>query len=87
MDLPYSKAKDGVVIEVKVEPRSSRNEIIGAGDKIIRIKLTAPPVGGAANALLIKLLAEKFGIRKRDVVIMKGESSRHKLIKLRGVNL
>jgi uncharacterized protein (TIGR00251 family) len=87
MDLPYSKAKDGVVIEVKVEPRSSRNEIIGAGDKIIRIKLTAPPVGGAANALLIKLLAEKFGIRKRDVIIMKGESSRHKLIKLRGVNL
>jgi uncharacterized protein (TIGR00251 family) len=87
MDLPYSKAKDGVVIEVKVEPRSSRNEIVGAGDKIIRIKLTAPPVGGAANALLIKLLAEKFGIRKRDVVIMKGESSRHKLIKLRGVNL
>jgi uncharacterized protein (TIGR00251 family) len=87
MDLPYSKVKDGVVIEVKVEPRSSRNEIVGAGDKIIRIKLTAPPVGGAANALLIKLLAEKFGIRKRDVVIMKGESSRHKLIKLRGVNL
>jgi uncharacterized protein len=87
MDLPYSQAKDGVVIEVKVEPRSSRNEIIGAGDKIIRIKLTAPPVGGAANALLIKLLAEKFGIRKRDVIIMKGESSRHKLIKLRGVHL
>ncbi len=87
MDLPYSQAKDGVVIEVKVEPRSSRNEIIGAGGKIIRIKLTAPPVGGAANALLIKLLAEKFGIRKRDVIIMKGESSRHKLIKLRGVNL
>jgi uncharacterized protein (TIGR00251 family) len=87
MDLPYSKAKDGVVIEVKVEPRSSRNEIIATGDKIIRIKLTAPPVGGAANALLIKLLAEKFGIRKSDVIIMKGESSRHKLIKLRGVNL
>jgi len=87
MDLPYSKARDGIVIEVKVDPRSSRNEIVGAVDKIIRIKLTAPPVGGAANALLIELLAEKFGIRKSDISIMKGESSRHKLIKLRGVNL
>jgi hypothetical protein len=87
MDLPYSKARDGIIIEVKVDPRSSRNEIVGAVDKIIRIKLTAPPVGGAANALLIELLAEKFGIRKSDIIIMKGESSRHKLIKLRGVNL
>jgi hypothetical protein len=87
MDLPYSKARDGIIIEVKVDPRSSRNEIVGAVDKIIRIKLTAPPVGGAANALLIELLAEKFSIRKSDIIIMKGESSRHKLIKLRGVSV
>jgi uncharacterized protein (TIGR00251 family) len=87
MDLPYSKAKDGIIIEVKVDPRSSRNEIVGVVEKTVRIKLTAPPVGGAANELLIKLLAEKFGIRKSDVIIMKGESSRHKLIKLKGVVL
>jgi uncharacterized protein len=85
MDLPYSKAKDGIIIEVKVDPRSSRNEIVGVADKTIRIKLTAPPVGGAANELLIELLAEKFKVKKKDVIIMKGESSRHKLIKLKGV--
>jgi uncharacterized protein (TIGR00251 family) len=85
MDLPYSKARDGIIIEVKVDPRSSRNEIVGVVDKTIRVKLTAPPVGGAANELLVKLLAEKFDIRKSDVIIMKGESSRHKLIKLKGV--
>ncbi len=87
MDLPYSKAKDGIIIEVKVDPRSSRNEIVGVVDKTVRIKLTAPPVGGAANELLIKLLAERFDIRKSDVIIMKGESSRHKLVKLKGVVL
>ncbi len=87
MDLPYSKAKDGIILEVKVDPRSSRNEIAGVMDKTIRIKLTAPPVGGAANELLIELLADKFKIRKKDVVIMKGESSRHKLIKLLGVKI
>ncbi len=87
MDLPYSKTKDGIVIEVKVDPRSSRNEIAGVTDKTVRIKLTAPPVGGAANELLIELLAETFGIKKRNVIIMKGESSRHKLIKLKGVSI
>lgn len=87
MDLPYSKAKDGIIIEVKVDPRSSKNEIVGVVDKTVRIKLTAPPVGGAANELLIKLLAERFDIRKSDVIIMKGESSRHKLVKLKGVVL
>jgi uncharacterized protein (TIGR00251 family) len=87
MDLPYSKAKDGIIIEVKVDPRSSRNEIVGVVDKTVRIKLTAPPVEGAANEQLIKLLAERFDIRKSDVIIMKGESSRHKLVKLKGVVL
>ena len=87
MDLPYSKAKDGIIIEVKVDPRSSRNEIVGVVDKTVRIKLTGPPVEGAANEQLIKLLAERFDIRKSDVIIMKGESSRHKLIKLKGVVL
>ena len=87
MDLPYSKAKDGIIIEVKVDPRSSRNEIVGVVDKTVRIKLTAPPVEGAANEQLIKLLAERFDIRKSDVIIMKGESSRHNLVKLKGVVL
>ena len=87
MDLPYSKAKDGIIIEVKVDPRSSRNEIVGVVDKTVRIKLTGPPVEGAANEQLIKLLAERFDIRKSDVIIMKGESSRHKLVKLKGVVL
>jgi hypothetical protein len=44
-------------------------------------------VEGAANEQLIKLLAERFDIRKSDVIIMKGESSRHKLVKLKGVVL
>jgi uncharacterized protein len=85
MDLPYSRAKDGIIIEVKVDPRSSKNEIVGAVENTVKIKLTAPPVGGAANEMLVELLAKKFKIRKSDVLIIRGESSRHKLIKLKGV--
>jgi len=87
MELPHSRAKDGIIIEVKVDPRSSRNEIAGVAGNTVRIKLTAPPVDGAANEMLVEMFAKKFNIRKSDVVIMKGENSRHKLIKLRGVAL
>jgi uncharacterized protein (TIGR00251 family) len=87
MELPHSKVKDGIIIEVKVDPRSSRNEIAGIAGKTVRIKLTAPPVDGAANEMLVEMFAKKYNIRKSDVVIMKGENSRHKLIKLRGVSL
>ncbi|HMK61535.1 MAG TPA: DUF167 domain-containing protein [Dissulfurispiraceae bacterium] len=85
MDLPHSKVADGIVIEVKVDPRSSKNEIAGVVNNVVRIKLTAPPVDGEANAMLIKFLADMFDVKRSDVVIMKGESSRHKLIKLKRV--
>jgi len=87
MDFPHSRVGDGIIIEVKIDPRSSKNEIVGVAENVVRIKLTAPPVDGEANAMLVKFLAGEFGIKKSDVVIMKGASSRRKLIKLKGVIL
>ncbi|MCL4490404.1 MAG: DUF167 domain-containing protein [Nitrospirae bacterium] len=87
MDIPYSRAKDGIIIEVKVIPRSSKREIAGVVDNIVKVKLTAPPVEGAANEQLIELLAEKFGVKKSSVVIIKGGSSKLKTIKITGVEL
>ncbi|MEW6116679.1 MAG: DUF167 domain-containing protein [Nitrospirota bacterium] len=84
MEIPYNKVKDGIVIEVKVIPRSSKKEIIGTVDATVKIKLTAPPVGGAANEQLIELLADRFGVKKSDITIMKGESSTRKTVKIRG---
>lgn len=87
MEIPYNKVKDGIVIEVKVIPRSSKKEIIGAVDAMVKIKLTAPPVGGAANEQLIELLAERFGVRKSNVTIIKGEATTRKTVKIRGAQL
>ncbi|MFZ5996297.1 MAG: DUF167 domain-containing protein [Nitrospirota bacterium] len=87
MEIPYNKVKDGIVIDVKVIPRSSKKEIIGIVDAMVKIKLTAPPVGGAANEQLIELLADRFGVKKSDITIMKGESSTRKIVKIRGVQL
>jgi len=62
MQIPYKKTKNGVTIEVKVEPRSSKRQITGIMDgTILKVKLTAPPVDGSANEQLIELIAEATG--------------------------
>jgi uncharacterized protein (TIGR00251 family) len=85
MDSPHSKARDGIIIEVKVAPRSSKRGIVGVVDNILKVKLTAPPVDGAANEQLIELLAEKYGVKKSDIIILRGGTSRRKTVKIMGV--
>ncbi len=82
MDIPYSTAKDGIIIEIKVAPRSSKREIIGVVGNALKVKLTAPPVDGAANEQLIELLSGEFGIRKSNIIIIKGETSKLKTVKI-----
>ena len=85
MDIPYSKTRDGIIIEVKVDPRSSKRGIVGVMDNMLKVKLTAPPVGGAANEQLVELLAEKYGVKKSNIIILRGETSRRKTVKIMGV--
>lgn len=74
-----------LTIKIKVEPRSSRSGITGFYGEGLKVKLASPPVEGKANKELIKVLAKKFGIRKKDVEIIKGEKSKNKVVKLYGV--
>lgn len=75
----------GVRVFIRVQPRASANEIAGAHGEALRIRLTAPPVGGAANDALIEFLAATFGIARSDVTIVAGSSSRSKIVELRGI--
>ncbi len=77
---------DGVRMEVKVQPRSSRNELVGFQEGVLKVKLTAPPVEGEANEALISFLAEVLGTSKKNVVILRGETSRLKLVGVRGIS-
>ncbi|MBO8158575.1 DUF167 domain-containing protein [Thermosyntropha sp.] len=77
---------DGVRFNVKVIPRSSRNQIVGDEAGILKIKLNAPPVEGEANKALISFLADVLRIAKSNVLILKGENSRRKVIEVRGIN-
>jgi uncharacterized protein (TIGR00251 family) len=76
---------DGVFIDVRVIPRASRSAIAGARDGSLLVRLTAPPVEGAANAELVCLIAEVLEVPKRAVAVVSGERSRQKRIKVTGL--
>ena len=75
--------KDGnLIFTARVVPRASKSEIVGELDGALKIRIAAPPVDGAANAELIKLLAKTFEVSKSDVEITSGQSSKTKQIKI-----
>jgi len=74
-------------IRVKLLPRSSRNEIIGRENDVLKVKVTAPPVEGKANKALEQLLAKRLNLPKRNIEIISGERSRVKSIRIHGLSL
>jgi uncharacterized protein (TIGR00251 family) len=74
-----------VRFSVRVQPRASKDEIAGIHGDALRIRLSAPPVEGAANEALVKFLAELFAVARRDVRIVAGESSRSKIVEIEGI--
>lgn len=84
MKIPFARTKDGIIVKVKVLPRSSRKGVEVVEDAL-RVKLTAPPAEGAANEQLVEILSETFGIRKSSFHIIKGRASRNKIVEIRGV--
>ena len=76
---------DGVTLAVKVQPRAPLNEVGEALGPELRLKVTAPPVDAAANEAVIRLLAEQFDCPRSAVQILRGLTSRHKVIKLHGL--
>jgi uncharacterized protein (TIGR00251 family) len=79
-------ATGGIKIEVSLTPRASRNEIVGMRDDVLRVRVTAPPVGGKANESLRKLIAKRLGVAKGRVTIVRGERGRHKLVSVEGLD-
>jgi uncharacterized protein len=80
-----TEANGGVTFSVRVVPRSSRNQIVSVESGALKIKLTAPPVEGAANAALIEFVAEWLGVRRGAVSIVSGDRARNKLVQVNGV--
>src|SRR5690348_1150047 len=77
---------DGVVLSVKVQPRASANEIGEPLGNELRIKVTAPPVDSAANEAVIRLLAETLDCSRNRIELVRGQASRHKVLKVHGIS-
>ncbi len=86
-DLYTREEAEGIVFRVFVQPKSSKNQICGLHEDAVKIKLTAPPVDGAANKLCIKFIAKELNIQKSSIEILSGQTGRKKTILLKYPNV
>ena len=73
------------IVNIRVIPRAAKPGVAGTRGDAFLVRLTAPPVDGAANAELIQVLADALGVPKRAVSIVSGERSRQKRVRVEGV--
>ena len=73
-------------IQIRVQPRASRSGISGLKDGVLQLRVTAPPTGGQANAAAIELLAQALDVPKTALRLVRGASSREKILELSGLS-
>jgi len=85
--LNIQTAEEGTRLEVKIQPSSKKDEIVGIIDGKLKIKLKAKPVEGEANRNCIIFLANLFNVSKSDIIIERGLKSRNKLILIKNLSI
>ncbi|MCP3736392.1 DUF167 domain-containing protein [Sphingomonas sp. RP10(2022)] len=80
----WAARDDGIVLAVRVTPRGRRNALVAGTDEHLAARLAAAPVDGKANAALIALVADRFGVAKRAVTLVAGETARVKRLHVAG---
>jgi uncharacterized protein (TIGR00251 family) len=79
------ESRDGVFMDIHVQPRAGKNGLAGIHEGLLKVRLTAPPVEGEANRECIKFFSKLLEIPKSDMEIAKGQKSRHKTILVRNL--
>ena len=80
--IQFSEKDNAIIFSVRVVPRASKSEIVGEHDGALKVRIASPPVDGAANAELIKLLAKTFVVSTSQIEIIAGQTSKIKQIKI-----
>ncbi len=83
----YDAKRDGIILRVHLQPRAKKNEIIGIHGDSIKIRLKAPPVDGKANEEARRFLAKVLGIKRQQVILKTGTTSRSKSFLIKDVDL
>ncbi len=79
---PYRRQGAAWLLDLLVQPRAARTELAGLHDGRLKLRLTAPPVQGAANTALVEFLADRLGLPRGAVEIARGDSGRRKTIRI-----
>lgn len=79
--------RGGVRLHLFIQPKSSKNEVVGPHNGELKIKITAPPIDGRANEGLIEFLSDLFEVPKRNIQLIKGDSGRHKTVDVLDIDL
>lgn len=83
----FTEKSGAIVFGVRVVPRASKSEIVGAHAGALKIRIASPPVDGAANAELVRLLSKTFGVSKSEIEIVGGPTSKTKQVKIAGLTI
>lgn len=86
MLIPTQKTKNGIRFSAKIQPKSSQNAIVGFHDDSLKVRLTSPPVDGAANRACVKFLAKQIRVSPANVSIVSGLTSRKKIIQIDNIS-
>jgi len=86
MTFEVRERTDGCTFQVRVQPRSRRNEITGVHGDALKVRVTAPPTDGRANRALKKVLATHLDVAPSDVEIVAGHTSRQKRVHVTGAS-
>lgn len=78
----YQWQGEDLLLNVRLQPRASRDEIVGPHGDALKIRITAPPVEGQANAHLIRFLADSFGVTRSAVTLLSGDAARSKRLRV-----
>lgn len=84
--IPVRDTDKGATFAIRVQPRASRNAVVGELGDALKVALTAPPVEGKANEACIDFLAKLLNVARPSVTIASGESSRNKVIRVAGLS-
>lgn len=72
-----------LLVNLRVQPRASRDELMGVSEGLLRVRITAPPVEGRANEHLLRFLAQVFAVRRQDLALESGLNGRHKRLRIK----
>ena len=85
--LPIQLTTNGILLRLRIVPRASRTEVVGLYGDAIRIRLSAPPVDGAANETLLRFLSDRLSVPRSAVRLIAGDTSRSKVVTVSGIDL